>query len=95
MWSLGRSPAGGALLLLLLLLAVETAIGDEAARSEESAELLEDDDFLVRGDAVAPATATTGSQTSDSPFGESAPIRLREVGGVKLLNYCAVKAKDE
>lgn len=65
MSSLSRSSAGEALLLLLplllLLLAMETAIGDEVARSEESAEILEDDDFLVRGDAVTPATATTGS----------------------------------
>lgn len=61
MSSLSQCSAGGALLLLLLLLAMETAIGDEVARSEESAELLEDDDFLVRGDAITPASVTTGS----------------------------------
>ncbi|XP_075878253.1 erythroferrone [Nelusetta ayraudi] len=47
MWSCMRSSAGGLLPLLLLLLATEGTSGSEdAARSEESAELLEHDDFL-------------------------------------------------
>lgn len=69
MWSRMRSSAGGLLPLLLLLLATEgTSGGEEAARSEESAELLEHDDFLVRSDVTDHTFSSTGGSDGSKSF---------------------------
>lgn len=88
-----RSSAGGLLPLLLLLLATEgTSVGEEAARSEESAELLEHDDFMVRKDATDHISSYTGgSDGSTSP-----PICLNEAGCAThhIISYISMKTNS-